>query len=55
MASEIMDILPHKPFNALLSSFSTCPVHPSENIFVGHGSEAMERILTVNALKPVLF
>lgn len=54
MANEIMDILPHKHFNALVSNFSLSSVHLSRNTVIGHALEASESILNVKAFAPHL-
>lgn len=50
MANGIMNIFPHKPFNRLLSNYSSRPVH-LETTVIGHDLEAPERTFTVDALK----
>lgn len=49
IANGIKGIIPHRPFNFLLSSFSLCWVHLSKNTDIGHAFEALERFRTVNA------
>lgn len=47
----IMHIFPGKLFDLLLSNLSSCPVHLSKHTVTGHAFKALERILTVDALK----
>lgn len=51
MANYNVDIFPNKPFTVLLSSVSLCSLCLSKKAVAGHALTALERSLTVNALK----
>lgn len=54
MATETVDLVPHKSFNVPLSNISPCPAQLSKNNVLGYALEAPERILTADTFKLLL-